>query len=70
LTFGWKIWLISFLNGKAFTLNKTNKTYIVEWNFQAVMLACLPACLLACLPALMFLTLPAPTHVLARVMAA
>jgi hypothetical protein len=28
--FGWKIWLLSFfLNGKAFTLNKTNKTYIV-----------------------------------------
>ena len=25
-----------FLNGKAFALNKTNKTYIVEWNFQAV----------------------------------
>jgi hypothetical protein len=24
------------LNGKAFDLNKTNKTYIVEWNFQAV----------------------------------
>ena len=24
------------LNGKAFTLNKTNKTYTVEWNFQAV----------------------------------
>jgi hypothetical protein len=35
--FGWKIWLLSlFLNGKAFTLNKTNKTYIVEWNLQAV----------------------------------
>jgi hypothetical protein len=33
--FGWKIWLLSFfLNGKA--LNETNKTYIVEWNFQAV----------------------------------
>ena len=27
---------IFFLNGKAFALNKTNKTYIVEWNFQAV----------------------------------
>jgi hypothetical protein len=27
---------IFFLNGKAFILNKTNKTYIVEWNFQAV----------------------------------
>jgi hypothetical protein len=36
--FGWKIWLLSscFFNGKAFTLNKTNKTDIVEWNFQAV----------------------------------
>jgi hypothetical protein len=35
--FGWKIWLLSlFLNGKAFILNETNKTYIVEWNFQAV----------------------------------
>jgi hypothetical protein len=34
--FGWKIWLLSlFLNGKAFTLNKTNKTHIVEWNFAA-----------------------------------
>jgi hypothetical protein len=26
---------IFILNGKAFTLNKTNKTYTVEWNFQA-----------------------------------
>jgi hypothetical protein len=26
----------SFSNAKAFTLNKTNKTYTVEWNFQAV----------------------------------
>jgi hypothetical protein len=24
------------LNGKACALNKTNKTYMVEWNFQAV----------------------------------
>jgi hypothetical protein len=37
VAFAWKIWLLSlFLNGKAFTLNKTNKNYIVEWNFQAV----------------------------------
>jgi hypothetical protein len=37
VAFAWKIWLLYlFLNGKAFTLNKTNKNYIVEWNFQAV----------------------------------
>jgi hypothetical protein len=35
--FAWKRWLLSFfLNEKAFTLNKANKTYTVEWNFQAV----------------------------------
>jgi hypothetical protein len=39
----WKLtsvekWLLIylFLNGKAFALNKTNKTYIIDWNFQAV----------------------------------
>ena len=37
VAFAWKIWLLSlFLNGKAFTLNKTTKNYVVEWNFQAV----------------------------------
>jgi hypothetical protein len=37
VAFVWKIWLLSlFLNGKAFTLNNTNKYYIVERNFQAV----------------------------------
>jgi hypothetical protein len=37
VAFVWKIWLLSlFLNGKAFTLNKPNKNYIDEWNFQAV----------------------------------
>jgi hypothetical protein len=35
--FAWKRRLLFlFLNGKAYTLNKTNKTYTVEWNFQAV----------------------------------
>jgi hypothetical protein len=31
----WKTGLKA-LNGKAFTLNKTTKNYVVEWNFQAV----------------------------------